>query len=199
MAEAEYATTARLPREVIWDFVSDMDNFAPFFMGYQEHQQESETESVWLLKGDLGAMTRMLKFRVTIQEWNGPERVRFSLVGLNEQMSGEGSFEMTPYENAGDAAALLPAAPRKKNPIARALEAIFRFFFQLIRGRPQRAESADAGPAAGTTRILFRLKVDPGGPMAPMINAMIKPLMPSFAEDFAGKLVGHLEAEHGQR
>ena len=199
MAEATYTTTARIPREVIWDFVSEMDNFAPFFLGYQEHQQESETESVWLLKGDLGAMKRMLKFRVTITEWSGPERVRFELVGINEQMTGAGLFEMTPFEQADAEPAALPAAPARAGFLSRWFEAIFRFFFQRVRGAPKRAASADSGPGEGTTRIRFQLSVDPGGPMAPMINAMIKPLMPSFAEDFAGKLVGHLEAEHGQR
>jgi carbon monoxide dehydrogenase subunit G len=203
VADAEYTTTAQLPRELIWSFVKDLDNFAPFFTGYQEHQVVSETESLWVLKGDLGAMTRLLKFRVNITEWNGPDRVRFELQGINEAMTGEGSFEMKPWEDAADVAAVAAVRaaepPAKKNPFLRLLEAIFRFFFQLLRGKPQRAETADAGPAAGTTRIHFRLRVDPGGPMAPMINAMIKPLMPSFAEDFAGKLVGHLEAEHGQR
>lgn len=197
MAEADYTTTARIPREAIWDFVKEIDNFAPFFMGYQEHHQESETESIWVLKGDLGAMTRMLKFKVNITEWNGPDIVRFELVGINEAMTGEGTFEMKPFENEGDVAAANATPAAAKGPIARFFAAIFRFFFQLVRGKPERAEGADAGPAAGTTRIQFRLRVDPGGPMAPMINAMIKPLMPSFAEDFAGKLVGHLEAEHG--
>lgn len=198
MAEADYTTTATLPREVIWDFVKDMDNFAPFFMGYQEHTIESDTDSLWVLKGDLGAMTRTLKFRVNITEWAGPERVTFTIAGLNEPMTGEGTFEMTPFESDADAAAIVPAEPAPKNPLARLFEAVFRFFFQLVRGKPERAESADAGPAAGTTRIQFKLKVDPGGPMAPMINAMITPLMPSFAEDFAGKLVGHLEAQSGR-
>jgi carbon monoxide dehydrogenase subunit G len=199
VAEATYTTTARIPREAIWDFVKDLDNFAPFFMGYQEHRQENDEQSVWVLKGDLGAMTRMLKFRVTITEWNGPDVVRFTIQGLNESMTGEGSFAMQPWEDAADVAAAEASggATPKRNPIARFFDAIFRFFFQLFRGKPERAETADAGPAAGTTRIEFRLRVDPGGPMAPMINAMIQPLMPSFAEDFAGKLVGHLEAERG--
>jgi carbon monoxide dehydrogenase subunit G len=196
MAEAEYVTTARLPRELVWEFVSEMDNFAPFFMGYQQHRKENETDSVWVLKGDLGAMTRRIEFRVKITEWSGPERVRFSLVGLNEQLTGEGSFEMTP----ADVAVAAPAAPpARRGWLARVLEAIFRFFFQLVRGKPRRAEGTGAAPAAGSTRVVFRLRVDPGGPMAPMINAMIKPLMPSFAEDFAGKLLGHLEAKHGLR
>jgi len=200
MAEAEYVTTARIPREVIWDFVKDLDNFAPFFMGYQEHSRRSEAESTWVLKGDLGAMTRLLKFKVTITEWNGPDVVRFEIQGLNEAMTGAGSFRMQPWEDARDAAAAGTSAPSEtRGPVARGLAAIVRFFFQLVRGKPERAETADAAPAAGSTRIEFRLRVDPGGPMAPMINAMIQPLMPSFAEDFAGKLVGHLEARQGAR
>ncbi len=44
MAESEYSTTARLPLETIWDFVKEMDNWAPFLTGYQAHEKQSETD-----------------------------------------------------------------------------------------------------------------------------------------------------------
>jgi len=196
MAEARYTTTARIPVETLWHFVGEMDNFAPFFMGYQEHVKESETDSRWVLKGDLGAMTRRLEFRVRITEWTPHERVRFEVQGLNEPMAGTGSFAVQRWEEADAAAAQAGTPPpeARRGAPARLLERVFGFFFRLVRGRPRRAEGADAGPGAGMTRIVFHLEVRPGGPMAPMIDAMIQPLMPSFAEDFAGKLVAHLEA-----
>ena len=101
MPEASYTTTAKVPVETIWDYVQEMDNWAPFLRGYQGHEKESERDSVWTLKGDLGVMSRTLKFRVHITEWAGPSRVAFDLTGLNEQMNGGGSFVMEPFEEEG--------------------------------------------------------------------------------------------------
>ena len=60
-----------------------------------------------------------------------PERVTFELVGLNEQLDGEGTFLMEPYEEASPIA----AAPRK-GLVARLVEAVVRFFLRRARGRP---------------------------------------------------------------
>ncbi len=194
MAEAEYSTTAKLPVERVWDFVKEMDNWAGFLTGYQAHEKQSETESVWTLKGDVGVLARVVKFRVNITEWAGPERVTFELEGLNEPMKGGGSFEMAPGEAEGASPA--PVAP--KSWLRRLIEAIFRFFFRLRHGRVERAASvAAAGP--GSSRLTFRLHVEPGGPMAPMVNAMIQPAMVPFAEDLADKIMAHLETGHTGR
>ena len=45
--------------------------------------------------------------------------------------------------------------------------------------------------------LSFRLRIVPGGPMAPMVNAMMKPAMLPAAEYLANKIVAHLEAAHG--
>ncbi len=192
MAEVEYSTTAKLPVETIWDFVCEIDNWAAYMTGYQSHEKENADDSVWVLKGDVGAMTRTLKFRVHVTEWAGPERVTFELEGLNEQMSGDGEFVMQSYE---DESAEATAATTRKGWLQRAIEAVVRFFFRLFRGRVERAASADAGPGEGMARLRFRLEMRPGGPMGPMINAMIKPAMTVAAEDLANRIVGHLETE----
>ena len=83
MAEARYTTTTRVPPDRVWDFVEDMDRWAPFVMGYQRHEKHSELESTWTLKGELGVMSRTITFQVLVTEWNGPSRVRFTLRGLN--------------------------------------------------------------------------------------------------------------------
>lgn len=193
MAETAYSTTAKLPVETIWEFVQDMDNWAGYLTGYQSHEKHDDTESTWVLKGDVGVLARTLEFKVKITEWAGPNRVAFELQGVNEPMSGFGHFEMAPYEDAG---AALPAdAPAKPagNPVARALQAVLRFFHRLVYGRAERAATADAGPGAGMSKLTFALTIEPGGPMAPMINAMMKPAMVVAAEDLANRIIGHLE------
>ena len=96
MAEVEYSTTAKLPIGTIWDFVREMDHWAQWVVGYQSHEKQSETESTWVLKGDVGVLARTVRFQVTVTEWAGPERVGFALRGLNEPMQGSGAFVMEP-------------------------------------------------------------------------------------------------------
>jgi carbon monoxide dehydrogenase subunit G len=195
MPEVEYATTAKLPIDVIWEFVKEMDNWATFVAGYQSHEKQGPDDSVWVLKGDVGMLARIVKFQVHVDEWAGPSRVVFRLQGVNEPMEGSGTFLLEPWEDAA-AVAAAPAPPRK-GLWTRILEAITRFFFRRVHGRTERAASADAGPGAGMSRLTFRLRVDPGGPMAPMVNAMMKPMMMPAAEDLANKIMATLEQRHG--
>jgi carbon monoxide dehydrogenase subunit G len=201
LAEARYTTTTPVPADRVWSFVEDMDQWAGFVMGYQSHQKKSDTESVWTLKGDLGVMARTLTFDVSITEWNGPSRVRFTLRGVNEPMNGEGAFTIEPglgipEGSAGAtvdrvaAGAPLPA-PRKAPPL-RWLEALARWFLRVVGGRAERA--APPAPGGAGSRLTFELRIDPGGPMAPMINAMIKPLLLPAAEQLADRILARLEA-----
>ncbi|MCG8589775.1 MAG: SRPBCC family protein [Proteobacteria bacterium] len=195
MASVEYSTTAKLPVEAIWDFVKDMDNWAGFVAGYQEHEVQNQDDSIWVLKGDVGSLTRTLKFAVHVSEWAGPERVTFELKGLNEQMKGSGQFTMERFEDPEAEA----AAPERKSFFTRWIEALVRFFYRRARGVAARADSADAGPGAGMARMTFHLTLEPGGPMAPMINAMMKPAMKVAAEDLANRIVGRLETDRASR
>jgi carbon monoxide dehydrogenase subunit G len=186
MAEVEYSSVARLPVETIWEFVQEMDNWAPWVAGYQGHEKESETESVWTLKGDVGVLARTVKFRVKVTEWAGPERVRFALEGLNEPMLGSGEFVMTA---SAETMSTEPAASRP-GWFSRLIDAVFRFFFRLRHGRVEREQQA-AG--SDTSRLTFTLRVDPGGPMAPMVNALMRPAMLPAAENLAERIIAHLE------
>jgi carbon monoxide dehydrogenase subunit G len=58
MPEVAYTTTMSLPVETVWDFVKDMNNWAPFLTGYQRHEMLNETDSVWTLKGDVDSEPR---------------------------------------------------------------------------------------------------------------------------------------------
>ena len=190
MAEIEYSTSARLPVESIWDFVKEMDNWAPFLTGYQGHEKHSETDSTWTLKGDVGVLQRVVKFRAHVTEWAGPERVRFDLEGLNEPMKGSGTFWIGSYEQADE-----PETPKQRGLLGRIVEAVLRLFHRMVHGRVERGADADAGPGEGMAKLTFRLQLEPGGPMAPMINAMMQPAMSVAAEDLANKIIAHLEAQ----
>jgi hypothetical protein len=190
LPEAEYSTTARLPVSLIWSYVREMDNWAPFLRGYQSHEKQSDTDSVWVLKGDVGMMTRTVKFHVHIDEWAEPSRVRFTLKGLNEPMQGGGEFRLEPYEDAGAA-----PAPAQPGWFAR----VVRWLYRLFAGKTERAAGAGAGPGAGMLRLSFRLRVTPGGPMGPMVDALMKPLMLPVAEELADSIMADLEKRHAQQ
>jgi carbon monoxide dehydrogenase subunit G len=185
LAEAEYTTTTGIPPARVWDFVAEMDNWARFVTGYQAHSKRSETESQWTLKGDVGVLSRKLVFDVEITEWSIGKRAAFRLKGVNEPMQGEGVFSLEPETGA----TALPPPPR--GALLRFFEGLVRFVLRALGRAPQRTL-----PAAATagTRMSFRLRLDPGGPMAPMINAMLKPLMLPAAESLANQILAELEA-----
>jgi carbon monoxide dehydrogenase subunit G len=186
MAEARYTTTTRVPADRVWAFVEDMDHWARFVTGYQGHEKKSQTESLWTLKGDVGVLARRLIFKVDITEWSPGKRAAFRLTGVNEPMNGEGVFTLEPA--AAGEGAVVAAAPR--SAWLRFLESLVRGLLRLLGRAPRREPAVLSG--AGT-RMSFRLRLDPGGPMAPMINAMIKPLMLPAAESLANQILAHLE------
>lgn len=173
---------------MIWDFVREMDHWAHLLPGYRSHEKQGERESLWTVQGDVGVLARTVQFRVCITEWSGPERVRFELVGVNEPLQGEGSFRIERVGTATD----LPARPRH-GLLRRGIEAVLRFLLRLRRGRVPRASSPDGGVPAPEARLTFSLRVEPGGPMAPMIDALMKPAMQVAAEDLAQRILAALE------
>lgn len=94
MPTVSYTTTIDVPRADVWEFVRDMNNWAPFTKGYQSHEIINEQESVWTIKGELGPISRTTKFRIVITEWVEGERVGFTFTGLNEPISGAGAIQL---------------------------------------------------------------------------------------------------------
>jgi len=193
--ETEVATTARLPIQTVWEFVREMDHWAPFLTGYQSHRKESDTDSLWVLKGDVGVLTRTLEFRVHVTEWAGPHRVAFTLEGLNEPLRGSGEFRMEPCEGEEDPA---PGPAATRTWLARVFDALARSLFRLFRRGDGHTPGGRSAAGEELVRLRFRLRLDPGGPMAPMVSAMMKPALRPAAEDLAHKIVAHLEASEAR-
>ena len=93
MPNGTHTVNVPLEIETIWNFVSDMNNWAPLVPGYIEHEILSENQSTWKFKGDLGFMKKTVKLQIDIKEWNEPSQVLFDLKGLSENFSGGGYFE----------------------------------------------------------------------------------------------------------
>ncbi len=196
MPEVEYRTTMKLAPEKVWEFVRDMNNWAPFLTGYQRHEIESETDSIWTLKGDVGVLSRTVRLKAHVTEWNGPERVAFTLTGLDEVVEGGGMLTIgRPSAPAPDAAGE-NAAPQKKDGLwRRMMNALFRWLFRRMHGpgvkrlAPAHAEAA--------SQLTFTLRMEAGGPSGPLVNAMLAPALMPAAEDLANKIAAHLERLHG--
>jgi carbon monoxide dehydrogenase subunit G len=185
MPEVEYSTTMRLPLEPVWAFVSDMNNWAPFLTGYQGHEVVDKTDSIWTLKGDVGILSRVVELRAHITEWSEPEKVSFTLTGLNEAVEGGGTLVIGRCE-----ATAAPAPEKAKEGL---MARLFRFFFKLFRGGgPERAALPAGAPAEGS-RLTFTLRMDAGGPTGPLVNAMLAPALQPAVEDLANKIAAHLE------
>jgi carbon monoxide dehydrogenase subunit G len=104
MPEITYTTTMAAPRATVWEFVRDMNNWAPLTRGYQEHEVIDDRESIWTVKGDVGPISRVTKFRVNITEWVEGERVAFTVTGLNEPINGQGAITIADGEQAASTA-----------------------------------------------------------------------------------------------
>ncbi len=198
MPEVEYTTTLQRPIDEVWDFVQDMNNWAPFMTGYQGHEELNDKESVWTLKGDVGVLARTVKLKANITDWSGPERVEFTLEGLNETVDGGGLLVMAPTD--GQETSDKAAPPKKSGSaltrlFAAFIRVIFAWLFRLKHGSVERAkERENAGPGS---RLTFTLRMDAGGPTGPLVNAMLGPALLPAAQHLANKIAAHLEQNHG--
>ena len=193
MPEVAYTTEMRLPLDDVWAFVSDMNNWAPFLTGYQKHEILDATDSLWTLKGEVGILSRIVELRAHVTEWVEPQRVSFTLTGINEAVDGGGTLILR------RATASSPKAPAPEPPrpgwLHRLLGALARFFFRLTHGDAPALPASPSAPGEGV-ELEFTLFMDAGGPAGPLVNAMLGPALEPAVEDLAKKIAAHLEKRH---
>ncbi len=151
----------------VWPIIEDLDAWAPCMPGYVSHHRIDDELSEWTLRGDLGPFSRTVKVAVRITEWTEPNRVAFTLEGIDEAVHGEGVFELSENSEAED----LPVPDER--PWWR------RLLLWLFGGTPE-APSAPAGD--GTTHVVFTFSIAALGPMGPMIDALLGPWSEVVAE-----------------
>jgi carbon monoxide dehydrogenase subunit G len=91
MPSGMHQVELQLPIGVIWDFVKDMDNWAPLVPGYINHEKLNSRQSTWEFKGDIGILKKKVSLLIDIKEWSPPNKVSFDLKA--EKYTGEGYFE----------------------------------------------------------------------------------------------------------
>jgi carbon monoxide dehydrogenase subunit G len=145
MIETEQTITIDRAIESVWDYAHDIERWANLMPGMREFAVVDADNSRWTLKVGVGGLVRTVNVQVHIDEWDGPERVRFSY-----------KLEGDPVEGGGT-------------------------YVASARG-PQETE------------VKLTVRVVGGGPMAPMWEAMGRPLLPQLAKAFAGQLKEAIEA-----
>ncbi|WP_423800671.1 CoxG family protein [Neobacillus sp. SAB-20_R2A] len=81
-----------VPINQVWNFVKDMDNWAPLIPGYIQHRKFTNRQSTWEFNSNIGFIKKKISLMVTIKEWIEPTKITFQLKGVNEGLSGEGYF-----------------------------------------------------------------------------------------------------------
>ena len=93
MPQGIHTMDLNVPIQDVWNFVSDMNKWAPLVPGYMNHEIINENESTWTFKGDIGIMKKKVSLKIDITAWIEPSKVTFNLTGLNENFAGDGYFE----------------------------------------------------------------------------------------------------------
>jgi len=196
MPSVRCSRTVAASTDAVWAFIENMDNWAPFVMGYQSHQMLDANRSDWTVKGDLGPLARTVQLEVAIEEWVEPERVVFTLKGVTETVEGEGSFFIGELPESEATGSLSPSSRGSWRWLAR----LFSAFRRVRRRRDTQAEAAPVPiPAPGSTPFSFMLTLQAGGMVGPVVNAMLEPLMERAANDLADKLVMEITRRDGGR
>ena len=212
MIGGEHAVRVACPPEELWAFMEHFPNWAPYVVGYRDLRQVDDTTAVWTLRGDVGILSREVEIEVSVTAWEPGHSADFALEGVTERLSGTGGFVVSaaPSLSSTTPAAAVPtqpsaaAGPHQEGWWARARRRFGRWMIRRARrraepgARPAEASGAavvapvvgmDAGASGGSASdgsvLAFRLEVTPGGPMAPMLEMLMAPLMEPAAEDLS--------------
>jgi hypothetical protein len=213
MPEVEQSVEVAVGIDEVWRYVENLENWAPYVIGFQQLQVVDDRRSIWTVRGDLGILSREVELQADITLWQPRDRVEFTVTGLTERLEGDGHFVLRP---SGPSAA--PATPDpvlaggEVQPAARRgrrhrLQAAWaRFLLRRLTKRQATAPPAmtSESPPDRTSDdsecasvLSFRLRISPGGPMAPMLELLMGPMLEPAAEDLAAQIKGSVEGSAG--
>lgn len=147
MIETTQSALVAAPIGDVWSYVRDIARWAEIMPGYQTCDLIDDDHSRWTLKVGVGGMVRTVTVKVHVEQWDGPERVRFAYALEGDPVQGGGTYTAR------------AVSPRE-------------------------------------TEITLFIQVVGSGPLAPMWEAMGRPLLPQFAKAFAGQLRDRIEGSH---
>ena len=187
----EVAHTARVsaPLSAVWAFTRDLDNWAQLVTGYQSHTASDETDSTWVIKGDLGGLTRTVELQVHITQWREEDCVEFTLQGANEPVQGSGAFRVRRAVSSDNTE---PKAPQSL--FARLRDRFTDWLYRIVFRRSDAAQTGTSGDSGtALSEISFELTLNAGGQAGPMLNVLMAPLLEPAARDLATQIAARIE------
>lgn len=188
MPSAEHTHIVDAPFDEVWAFVREIDNWAPLVTGYQRHEKLSEADSSWLVKGQLGGLTRVAEFQVHIDSWDDTGHVLFSLTGINEPVKGSGSFTAERVTN--DA---LDRPGTRSSRFTKYRNAIARRILALVFGQRTFEQVRKRQRAKEQSKLVFSLTLNAGGAAGMVMNMLLAPMMMPIAADLANGIARQIE------
>lgn len=92
MPSGMHQVEVNIPINQVWNFVSNMENWAPLIPGYIQHRKYTNRQSSWEFYSKIGFIKKKISLMIMIKEWMAPTKVTFTLKGINEKLSGGGYF-----------------------------------------------------------------------------------------------------------
>jgi hypothetical protein len=205
MPEVGYTTVVAASVDRVWDYVENLNNWSHLMVGFQDLEIVNDRQSIWTLQGDVGILSREVKIQIDITEWLPLDRVTFVVTGLTERLDGAGSFILdrladvdSPEPATANASSTAPPPAKKASLLRRWRFAFARWLFKRLsrKALAQRAKAAAAIPPTASaplvaaadgrqSRLEFQLRVSPLGPMAPMLELLMSPMLEPAAQDLA--------------
>ena len=91
MPSGKHQVEIHVPIDHIWNFIKDIDNWAPLVPGYITHSRINERQSTWDFQNENGLIKKNISLLIDIQEWTEPTLVSFQL--SSEKYNGRGYFQ----------------------------------------------------------------------------------------------------------
>lgn len=101
MAEVHGAASTHVAPREVWDFLLDISNWIREFDGYVGHEIEADGAIVVSMAAHVVFITKRSRLRVVLGEQDPPRRLRFTLEGLDDPLTGDGELTCTPDATGG--------------------------------------------------------------------------------------------------
>lgn len=93
MANGKHSIELPVSIQDIWNYISDIDQWATTVPGYVSHEIVNDKQSTWAIKGDMGILKKTANLKVEITEWLEPKKVAFQFKSLSNDFVGNGQYE----------------------------------------------------------------------------------------------------------